>query len=304
MARIDTNSAPRATWLRRSLFALAPLTLLLGACGGVANVDGAGGDPSEDPANIAHVDGIEGQDPGWATAAQQAEHDGVLAETAKIDAAPQGDIGHSSEALSTGRGAKLFSEASRELATLDVPTSYYTHTTYMNESTGTRRTDCSGFVDYVMTRTQPTAFKLVPHNSGARPLADDWYNYLAGRSTTSTTSSAGSFRRIARVQDLKPGDLVVWLTPSDVVSNNTGHIMIVRVAPTKGSRAGEWLVPIMDSTSSPHSTADSRGKSHTGPGQGTIGLKVDGSGAAVAYYWSGGYSSKAEYTDIALGRLE
>ena len=297
MVRINTLA------LRRALLVLAPVAGLLGvACGGSADGRG-GGDSTDDPANVAHVDGYEGQDPGWAAALEEAKKPAPPQTAAATD--PDGsDVGQSADALTVGsRGYTLFSEHRRQLSDFKASTSYYDHTTYMNEATGTRRTDCSGWVDYSLTRVLQSAYDLVPHPNTFKPLADDWYNYLVGRPTSaSTDTSKARWRRISRAQDLQRGDLVVWLEPVGSASDNTGHVMMVNATPTQG-RTGEWLVPVMDSTTAPHAN-DSRGTTHTGPGTGTIGLKVDSSGNPVAYYWRGGLSSSAISTKIVLGRLE
>jgi len=298
MVRIDTRG------LRRALLVLAPVAGLLGvACGGTGNGSG-GGDPQDDPANVAHVEGYEGQDQGWDAALKEAEQPAPPQQTTSTDSEGSSDIGKSSDALTvSSRGYALVSEHRRQLSYLDVATSYYDHTTYMNESTGTRRTDCSGWVDYSLTRVLKSAYDLVPHPYTYKPLADDWYRYLSGRPTSESTDTTNPrWRRILHAQDLKRGDLVVWLTPAGSTSDNTGHVMLVNATPTAG-RTGEWLVPVMDSTTSPHAN-DSRGTTHTGPGTGTIGLKVDAYGKPVAYYWRGGLSYTAVSTQIVLGRLE
>ena len=295
MVRIDTLP------LRRALLVLVPVVGLLGvACGGSADGSG-GGDLKDDPSNVAHVDGYEGQDPGWQAAQQEAT---VAAPAAVVAGQGSSDIGKSQDALTNGsRGSQMLSEHTRELASLQISTSYYSHTTYMNESTGTRRTDCSGWLDYSLTRVLPSAYALVPHPNTFKPLADDWYRYLSARPTSASTDlSSARWRKIPHVVDLRPGDLVVWLIPPGSTSDNTGHLMMVASAPTPG-RAGEWLVPVIDSTTAPHAN-DSRGTLHTGLGSGTIGLKVDASGNPVAYYWRGGLSYTAVSTEIVLGRLE
>jgi hypothetical protein len=299
MVRIDTQS------LRRALLVLAPVAGLLGvACGGSADGSG-GGDMIDDPANVAHVDGYEGQDEGWAAALDEANVP-APATPPVADEASEGssDIGKSQDALTvTSRGYTLVSEHRRQLSYLKVSTSYYDHTTYMNEETGTRRTDCSGWVDYSLIRVLRSAYDLVPHPNTYKPLADDWYRYLSARpSSESTDTSKARWRRILHAQDLKRGDLVVWLTADGSSSDNTGHVMMVDGTPTRG-RTSEWLVPVMDSTTAPHAN-DTRGTTHTGPGKGTIGLKVDSYGKPVAYYWRGGLSYNAIATPIVLGRLE
>jgi hypothetical protein len=202
----------------------------------------------------------------------------------------------------TARGRTFFAEVDRERRTLNVATSYYSHDTYMNESTGTRRTDCSGFVDYALQRVLPDAYAKVPHPNTYKPLANDWYAYLVDRFQSPSTQTTVRWREMRHVGELVPGDLVVWLKPQNVTGDNTGHIMIVAARPTRG-RTHEWLVKIIDSTTSPHAN-DSRGTTHTGIGSGTIGLLVDDWDRPTAYYWRGGLSRDAVPTPIAMGRVE
>ena len=93
------------------------------------------------------------------------------------------------------RGQIFYKEAIREVNTLNTSTSYYWHGTYMNEDTGTRRTDCSGYVDYAIRRVLPDAYEKVPHPNTQRPLADDWYRYLKERYQSPSTASFLTDRR-------------------------------------------------------------------------------------------------------------
>lgn len=292
----------------------------------------ASGAPADELENDMAVEGTEADDPGFASAEGltdamaeegQPANDPASDPAAQTDDALQGeapaeagaaggeaiaatdDIGQSSDALLSTRGTKLHKEATRNTTWLKESTSYYSHTTYMNESTGTRRTDCSGLVGYVLKRVLRDAFDKVPHPGRAKPLADDYYRYFKTRPTSASTQSSSRWRRISSVRNLKPGDLVVWTYPSWYA--NTGHIMVVKGYPRQGRTSrGEWIVPIIDSTATPHSynAYDSRGTRRTGVGYGQIGLKVDSSGAPKAYYWTGGSSKTASYRPIALARVE
>jgi hypothetical protein len=246
----------------------------------------------DDPHNVAIVQGREGADPTWAQT------------IAALEAAEDRDpfaLFHSSHSLLM-RGQIVWKEVNRELTTLNTATSYYSHSTYMNEETNTRRTDCSGFVDYAIRRVLPEAYDKVPHPDTQRPLANDWYKYLKERYQTASTQESIRWREIIHVRDLMPGDLVVWLRPENVSGDNTGHIMVVAAKPTTG-RPSEWLVRIVDSTTSPHAN-DTRGTTRTGIGSGTIGLKVDSWDRPIAYWWRGGLSYNAYDTPIAMGRVE
>lgn len=248
----------------------------------------------DDPHNIGIVYGREENDPGWVPTIAALE----ATERPIDDTFSLFRTAHSVAA----RGQTLYKEANRLYTFLNTSTSYYAHMTYMNEETGTRRTDCSGYVDYAVRRVLPDAYDKVPHPNTQRPLANDWYKFLKERYQTVSTQEAARWREIIHVRELVPGDLVVWLKPENVTGDNTGHIMIVTATPTAG-RSGEYLVRIADSTSSPHAN-DSRGTTRTGIGTGTIGLKVDGWDRPTAYYWRGGLSYTAFDTPIAMGRVE
>ncbi len=250
---------------------------------------------TDDPHNVSFVHGHEGDDSGWPLVAAALDHD------VGRDVGRELPLMQADHALSS-RGATFYREISRELSSLNVSTSYYSHDTYMNESTGTRRTDCSGFVAYALKRVLFDAYERVPHPNTFKPLANDWYSYLSTRYTTPSTQETTRWRKIAKVPELVRGDLVVWLQPQNVSGDNTGHIMVVAGTPTRG-RASEWLVRIIDSTTAPHAN-DTRGTTRTGIGSGTVGLQVDGSDRPIAYYWRGGLSYNAYTTPIAMGRIE
>jgi hypothetical protein len=304
MVRIDS--------LRRSLLAIVPvLALSAVACTGNVDETAAAGEqtateqqnPSmteqqaDDPVNGV-AEGREADDQGYAAAIAQ---DGVSAADESADEAGD-EIGSRGDALLSTRGASIANEVKRQTYELNKSTSYYSHTTYMNETTDTRRTDCSGFVGYALNRVQPDAYAKIPHPNTYKPLANDWYNYLSTRYTTASTQSTPRWRKITKAMDLKPGDMVVWLQPDGNTDENTGHIMVVNGYPRAG-RTGEVVVSIIDSTTAPHAN-DSRGSTMTGVGSGTIGLKVNSLGQPIAYYWRGGLSYNAIQTKIALGRLE
>lgn len=197
----------------------------------------------------------------------------------------------------------LHGEAMRQLTTMTQST--YQHTTDVNEAAGIYRYDCSGFFDYALNKVLPAAYTVLdqsivrtPHP--IRPLAQDIHAFFAGLGTGAATRG---WRRLTRVQELLPGDIVVWLQPPGSDTSNTGHVMIVREAPVSNpARPTEYLVRVIDSSMSGHAS-DTRSATDTGLGSGTIGLLTDGSGLPVGYRWSGGLYSDVT-ANIELGRLE
>jgi hypothetical protein len=197
--------------------------------------------------------------------------------------------------------ALLVVEAARQVAAMKLTA--YEHTTFIDEASGTYKYDCSGFLGYALSRALPVQFAAV-RSFGVveRPLAKHYETFFA---SIEPGAKKGGWSRVARAIDVQPGDVVAWLKPADLVSSNTGHVMIATGPATLNpKRADEIIVPITDSSASFHGPADSRYPSATGLGRGAIGILVDGDGAPLGYRWTGGMSAKEYATAIAIGRPE
>jgi hypothetical protein len=198
-------------------------------------------------------------------------------------------------------GPALLAEVDRELSAMRA--SAYSHRTHVDEAAATFDYDCSGLLVYALSRVAPDALAAVRATASRRPRSSEFVAFLEG---IPAGGSRGRWQRVGRVQDLAPGDVVVWLKPADSRSTNTGHTMIVHGAPSPDpEHAGGFVVPIADSTEGPHGPGDSRVEAHrTGLGQGEIVLLTDSSGAPVGYRWSRSTRSREKATTIALGRLQ
>jgi hypothetical protein len=206
----------------------------------------------------------------------------------------EGDEAAFAVARATSRGsAGLIAEASHVLSTMTAST--YSHKTQIDG--GAYHVDCSGFIDYLLARVEPSALDEMRAATVKRPLAKHYVDFLR------SPPSAGRWERVARVTELAPGDIVAWKRPDDVHSTNTGHVMLVAEAP-RAHGDTVWAVPIIDSTALPHGRSDSRKASRaTGVGRGTVLLDADAAGAPVAYFWSDGKKAHRHTTDIAMGRV-
>lgn len=190
--------------------------------------------------------------------------------------------------------AALVAEVERELKAMRV--TRYQHTTAVDEGRGSYFYDCSGMLDYALGRVRATDLQAVPHGR-ARPLAGDFESYLR----RGLTGPIEGWQAVARVDAIRPGDVVAWQATEDSTTGDTGHVMVVLEAPNPNpGRAAEWLVRVADSTLNPHAL-DSREPGTTGLGTGTIGLVVDERGGPTAFYWRGGASAHAKPTQISLG---
>ena len=106
-----------------------------------------------------------------------------------------------------------------------------------------------------------------------------------------------AWKKINKLKDAKPGDLIVMKYTEAKPGDDTGHVMMIEAAPeakkegpTKVENATtEWHIKIIDSTSSPHGKADSRydpATKNTGVGRGVFRIYTDKDGDVAAYTWS------------------
>jgi hypothetical protein len=234
-----------------------------------------------------------GDDPGGETAPAEQGQEG---DEPGLPAATRGGSGDSSPRA-------LLSEVDRQLGRMR--SSAYTHATVIDEANGVFDFDCSGFVGYALSGAAPAAWAelaAATTGHGKRPLARHFEGFFA---SLPVGPASGHWQRVARVGDLQPGDVVAWVKPADVVSKNTGHVVIVHGPVTPyAERPGAFLVPVADSTSVLHGRSDSRKATQgTGLGTGTLVLVGDANGAPVAYRWSLGSRAAEHATTVAMARL-
>jgi hypothetical protein len=176
--------------------------------------------------------------------------------------------------------------------------SEYTHGFRIDERRGVYAVDCSGLVHWVLRRAAPKAAASSGRGLAGRPLARDYQRRIA---RLPYGVSAGGWRRVRRVDEARPGDVVAWLKPEIVKSQNTGHVaFVVRAPEAVPGNPSAFLVRIADSTSLLHD-ADTR-EGRTGFGFGTILLVADPeTGEPRAYGWVG-LRWRTFETPISIGR--
>jgi hypothetical protein len=182
--------------------------------------------------------------------------------------------------------------------TASLTESQYSYGLSVNERRGVYRFDCSGMAQWVLKKAAPVAASTIAHGLEPRPLARDFQRRIA---RAPTERERGGWRRIARVQELLPGDVVAWIKPVEIESPNTGHVVFVLLPPVLvPGYENAYLVRIADSTRLLHDDDTRVGR--TGFGFGTILLVSDPeTGAPTAYGWVG-LRWRAFETAIALGR--
>ncbi|HKY62194.1 MAG TPA: hypothetical protein VJR29_02155 [bacterium] len=173
-------------------------------------------------------------------------------------------------------------------------TSVYNANTKVDLKKGIFEFDCSGMVNWILERSAPTAFAEL---KAERPRVIEYVKAL--KAIPANQPSAG-WRRIAKIADAEPGDVIAWPTPDWYPSNATGHMGILVAKPEAVD--GGYLLRLADSTSYPHGD-DSR-EGGTGFGYGTVLITVDAkTGAGTGQGWTGRHSYNTVLeTPIYVGR--
>lgn len=176
--------------------------------------------------------------------------------------------------------------------------SEYTHGFSVDERRGVYKFDCSGMAQWVLRKSAPVAAITMANGLPSRPLARDFQRRIA---RAPVERERGGWRRVARVSELAPGDVVAWIKPQEIDSPNTGHVVFVLLPPVLApGYENAYLVRVADSTRLLHDDDTRVGRN--GFGFGTILLVADpDTGAPIAYGWAA-LKWRAFETAIAVGR--
>ena len=177
---------------------------------------------------------------------------------------------------------------------------HYQHDSNIDARAGVFDTDCSGFVDYVLERARPGAYAEVQEATTDRAVAGSYVTFIAGLS-----DAQPQWKRILHAKYLVAGDVIAWLIPAGVVSDDTGHVMFVADAPVLSDDGATAIVPIVDSTDNGHGDADPRSPADpSGVGRGTMVLTLDDDGVPTGYRWSTDADSPAYATKVVMARVD
>ncbi|MBY0356974.1 MAG: hypothetical protein K2W82_03150 [Candidatus Obscuribacterales bacterium] len=165
------------------------------------------------------------------------------------------------------------------------------------------RSDCSGFVSYVLHEVAPKHYHAVHEEQGQRcyPQAKAYARFFAGLSTEKPDKG---WLKVGAVQDLKRGDLIAW-EKGEALSDhgghgNSGHVMIVAEAPgpicqenIDGSSIRYVSVYVIDDSSVYHFPPEelppgARQAHRNGLGKGCVRIILDSAGKPIGY-WEGTY---------------
>lgn len=190
------------------------------------------------------------------------------------------------------------------VSTVDTTVATERHTAYklggheFNPSQGQYVVDCSTYVSDVLKRSAPTAYEsLVNNEDSDAPTSLHYYDFFNKLSYENNPY----WTKVSDVQQLKPGDILVFRDKPYVHASVRGHVMVVMSKPVAASNAA-YEVRVADSAPAAH-TNDTRSISHhSGIGIGTMELKADSeTGKPDAYAWKVGSPWKNN-VNIAMAR--
>lgn len=155
--------------------------------------------------------------------------------------------------------------------------------TTIDSSRGIYVVDCSTYVDHILKTVYPSAFNSLVVGTGTeKPTTDDYYDYFINLGY----KSQRHWNTVDDVDDLRPGDILVFRFKNAYGNETGGHVMVVMDQPAKDGDT--FLVRVADSAPTGHSE-DTRLPRRSGIGIGTLMLKVDSKTfQPYAYAWKEG----------------
>jgi hypothetical protein len=173
----------------------------------------------------------------------------------------------------------------------------YQHTDNIDIDRGRYDCDCNGFAAFILRRSAPDHFKMIPKEPDqSRPRAFKYHDFFAGL----TPESIGGWHRIELLRDARRGDIVAWRFPQIEPHHDTGHVVILAETPF-AIDSTIFSVRVYDSAVAPHFD-DTRGPGEGGVGSGFLQFQVDAAGKPNAFLFGPSYEFTA--LPIAIGRME
>ena len=165
------------------------------------------------------------------------------------------------------------------------------------------RTDCSGFISYVVHAVAPKHYRAV-HSMQPRaryPQAKTWAHFFAQLDAHEPNDG---WLRILRYEDLREGDIIAWVKAKTATDHagggNTGHVMMVAGHPSEAQHEtleGQPItfvsIPVIDSSSVYHFQPEqlpplAHQGNRNGLGQGSVRVILSPDDKPIGY-WEGTY---------------
>ena len=167
------------------------------------------------------------------------------------------------------------SASQAELIVNSLQRTAYQHTETIDVDRGTYDCDCNGFVSFVLERSAPGHYAMIPKEADQlRPRAFEYFDFFSYL----TPQPTGGWHRINFLRDARRGDIIAWRFPKIIAHHDTGHVLIAAETPKEAS-SGTFSLRVYDSAKEPHFT-DTRGTRRSGSlrtewAPGTINFEVD-----------------------------
>ncbi|EKD72273.1 MAG: hypothetical protein ACD_45C00718G0003 [uncultured bacterium] len=184
-----------------------------------------------------------------------------------------------SESFITSVEKNLINFVHKTVSTLHY-SSYKLGGTHFDTEHGVYIVDCSSFVDHILQEVYPNAYSNLVNSAGTdNPASSHYYHFFHAL----PENSDQYWNKIADVEELRPGDILVFRYKNSRGAQTGGHVMVVMDKPVRVSDV--FFVRIADSASSGHSE-DTRQPHTSGIGIGTLLLKANPkTGRPSAYAW-------------------
>lgn len=174
----------------------------------------------------------------------------------------------------------------------------YQHHRLVVERRGRYFFDCSGMVQWVLRRSSRRS--MVDLDEGERPLAIDFVRRIE---RAPTSRFRNGWRRLERLDDVRPGDVFAWRRPESFRSRNTGHVGFVVAPPAPTRIENLYLIRVADASRYTHQDDTRPWPGPGGFGHGTIAFATDDDGRPIGYAWAGLRSRGWRRTDVVFGRV-
>lgn len=177
----------------------------------------------------------------------------------------------------------------------------YQSKTVVNSAKGVFRCNCSGLISHILRRHFPESYLTVRGKNAPwkiRPLAVTYYETFVA--ATEHDNTKPGWRRVQKMMDIKPGDIIAWRKPSLIQGRHTGHIVMAASKPILESD-GRVKIRVADSTSRRHAN-DTRPRGVKGVGAGDMWFAINKEGEPVGY-WLNEKPRQSKTNKIAIGRL-
>lgn len=155
--------------------------------------------------------------------------------------------------------------------------------THFDVSRGIYIVDCSNYVDRLLETVSPNAYTSLVNWSGSdKPTSQHYYDLF----TELSDESVPYWGKVAKVNELKPGDILVFRKKNYSKRHTAGHVMVVMDKQPQDTNT--FLVRVADAAPVGHSQ-DTRPSHTSGIGIGNLLLKVNPkTGEPDAYAWKVG----------------